>query len=253
MKRDVLSVVSLGLGLALLGTMRGAEASEPSAPSARHDATASGAIGRVLTAIAPAATRSHRGDDRDLDAIRRRIRAGEAGTYIADILLERDSALARWPDRHDAPLTVWIQPAASIRDFTGEYVDHVREAFQSWDQLALPVRFVFVDDSASAEVHVNWVDRFKEPISGRTRWARNDDWTITDANIILAIHHHQGEILDLMSMRAMALHEIGHLLGLDHTGDSTSIMAPRVRVRELSEADRATVRLIYELPAGKLK
>src|SRR5207237_7630095 len=105
-------------------------------------------------------------------------------------------------------------------------------------------------DSAHAEVHVTWIDHFDQPISGRTRWGRDDRWTITDANITLAMHHHQGELLDEDSMRAMAMHEIGHLLGLDHTSDSTSIMAPRVRVRGLSTADRATVRLLYSLPPG---
>jgi predicted Zn-dependent protease len=126
----------------------------------------------------------------------------------------------------------------------------VRAAFQEWSALRLPVRFTFVDDSANAEVHVNWIDRFNEPISGRTRWARDDDWVITDANITLAVHHNRGEQLDEDAMRAMALHEIGHLLGLDHTTDSLSIMAPKVRVRQLSDADRATVRLLYALPAG---
>ena len=70
----------------------------------------------------------------------------------------------------------------------------------------------------TAEVHVNWIDHFTEPISGRTRWTRDDDWVITDANIVLArAPQSQGDALDDESMRAMALHEIGHLLGLDHT------------------------------------
>ena len=54
-------------------------------------------------------------------------------------------------------------------------------------------------------------------------------------------------------MHAMALHEVGHLLGLDHTADETSIMTPKVRVRDLSNADRATIRLLYTLPAGSIR
>jgi hypothetical protein len=30
-------------------------------------------------------------------------------------------------------------------------------------------------------------------------------------------------------------------------------MAPKVRVRDLSSADRATVQLLYRLPAGRVK
>jgi len=137
-----------------------------------------------------------------------------------------------------------------VKDYTTGYRASVRDAFEEWSALRLPIRFTIVDDSANAEVHVNWIDHFNEPISGRTRWTRDDDWVITDANITLAVHHHQGEQLDEEAMRAMAMHEIGHLLGLDHTTDSLSIMAPRVRVRQLSSADRATVRLLYALPAG---
>ncbi len=102
-------------------------------------------------------------------------------------------------------------------------------------------------------MHVRFIDHFDEPISGRTRWTRDDNWTITDANITLAVHHVHGELLDDDAMRAIALHEIGHLLGLDHTRDSLSVMAPRVSVRELADADRATARLLYALPAGSVR
>jgi predicted Zn-dependent protease len=252
MKRAAFSLLSLALGLSLYGALDPVDRRHSSQPVARYTAVATGAIGRAFKDIAPT-TKAARDDERDIAEIRKRVRSGEAGTYIADILRLRDSSLARWPDRRGVPLKVWVQPASRVADFTPEYVDRAREAFLEWDDLRLPVRFAFAKDSASADVHVNWIDHFNEPISGRTRWARDDDWAITDANITLAVHHHQGDVLDTESMRAMALHEVGHLLGLDHTTDNSSIMAPRVRVRDLSEADKATVRLIYALPAGPLK
>jgi hypothetical protein len=186
-------------------------------------------------------------------AVRRQLTERGQGTYIADMLAERDSALARWHDLHGVPLTVWIQPSADIAEWRPEYATRVRDAFLTWDALHLPVRFAFTPDSASADVHVNFIDHFDEPISGRTKWARDDDWWIINADIVLAVHHRSGNALDDEAMKAMALHEIGHLLGLDHTDDPTSIMAPRVRVRSLSAADRATVRLLYTLPPGAVR
>jgi hypothetical protein len=252
MTRAVISILSLSVFALVIGASR----SSPAAPRAaaprlaeQHTVVSSGSITRALAGIVPAMP----GDGDEKAETRRRIRSAQAGTYITDILNARDSSLSRWPDRNGVPLTVWIQPMAHYDDFTTNFVARVRQAFMEWGALNLPVRFAFVDDSADADVHVTWIDRFKEPISGRTRWSRDDDWWITDANIVLAVHHNQGEVLDEDSMRAMALHEIGHLLGLDHTRDSMAVMAPKVRVRQLSDADRATARLLYALPAGPLR
>ena len=192
-------------------------------------------------------------DEARRTAVRNTLREKGAGTYIDDILLDRDSALARWHDRPNAPLTVWIQPDAHITDWTPEFINSVRAAFEEWDALKLPVRFVFVTDSASAEVHLTWIDHFSEPISGRTRWARDDHFWITDASIVLAVHHQTGEALDVDAMKAIALHETGHLLGLDHSSNPDVIMAARVRVRDLTEEDKATVELICSLAPGSLK
>ncbi|MEX2151764.1 MAG: matrixin family metalloprotease [Gemmatimonadaceae bacterium] len=188
-------------------------------------------------------------NDDEREGIRRAIRSRE-GTYISEILRARDSTLARWRDRNGKPLRVWIQGTSRVVDWNVRYVFEVHNAFVAWDTLSLPVRFQIVVDSAKADVHVTWIDRFSEPISGRTRWARDENYWITDASIMLAVHHRTGEILEDDAMHAMALHEVGHLLGLDHTSDPSSVMAPKVRVRSLSDADRETAKFLYSLPAG---
>ena len=73
------------------------------------------------------------------------------------------------------------------------------------------------------------------------------------SDIQLAVSHPGGGFVTPPQMRAIALHEVGHLLGLDHAESSDDIMSARVRVRELSESDRATVRLLYTVPAGSVK
>jgi len=248
MKRATFLLLAVAPGLGLLGAVRTSPARTTEPLPLRHDAAAADNVARAIASVTAVATPLK--DDRG--EVLRRLKHGARGTYINEILLERDSTLVRWADRR-APLTIWVQPQSNIIDFSSAFVTEVHNAFEEWDGLRLPLRFAFVDDSTEAKVHVTWVDHFSQPISGRTRWARDDDWSICDANITLAVHHNSGDTLDDEAVRAMALHEIGHLLGLDHTMDSTSVMAARVRVRQLSDADRATARLIYTLPAGPVR
>jgi predicted Zn-dependent protease len=230
------AAITLAL-LPLSGAMR--------APAARTSVASGGVVAKPLT---PRAAER----ERVKADVRRRLAERGSGTYIGEMLAERDSALARWPER-DRPLTIWIQPASTIADWSNDYVASVRNAVTDWDALDLPVHFAFESDSARADVHVTFIDQFEEAISGRTKWERDDSWWITDADIVLAVHHRNGPALDDDAMHALALHEVGHLLGLDHTEDATSIMAARVRVRALSNADRATVRLLYTLPPGGVR
>ncbi len=76
--------------------------------------------------------------------------------------------------------------------------------------------------------------------------------TVMRAQCEVALHQPDGRALGPESVAAITRHEVGHLLGLDHTRDRTSIMSAQVHVAELSEADRRTARLVYDLPPGKL-
>jgi hypothetical protein len=213
-------------------------------------------VAPAATTPAPATVVSSAGGTelkRDVEEIRKRIMLSDKGTYIDEMLLERDSSLARWPERIATPIRVWVGSAPTLGGWDAQFPDKVRDAFSEWSALGIPVKFTFVRDSADADVHVTWVDHFDTPISGKTLWARDRNWWIVSGNITLALHHNGGEALDQRAIHAIALHEVGHLLGLDHTLDTSNIMTAKVRVRELSDADRATIKLLYELPPGSVK
>ena len=225
--------------------------------AAAHHESALAGLGMVPAIRAESAggnvsLRAARNDD-DKEKTRAKVRELEADTYLPEILLARDSSLARWKPR-SRPLAVWVQERPDLEDWDAEYIDAVDDAFSAWNSVELPgLHFRMVSDSTQADIHVTWISKFNEQISGRTRWSRDENWWIVSAGIMLAIHHQQGDRLDQSAMKAMALHEVGHLLGLDHTTNSGSIMAPRVRIRDLAPIDIKTVRALYSVDAGSLR
>ena len=185
--------------------------------------------------------------------LRRRLRQGARGTYIEDLVAARDSAIVRWPDRLTRPLRVWIAEDESVSGWNADFPTAIRDAFDTWVHTGIPVHFDFIGDSVTADVHVRFTERFASGISGKTVWSRDAAWWLVSSDIQLALVHPGGASVTPPQMRAIALHEVGHLLGLDHTLSPDHIMSARIRVRDLSDADRATVRLLYSVPAGGLR
>jgi hypothetical protein len=188
----------------------------------------------------------------DAEEIRRRLSFGAAGTYIFPMLAE-DSGLARWPERSLEPIRVWVEPVSTIADWRPDYAVVARQAFEYWTAAGIPVRISFPVDSAGAEVRVLWTDRFDDSRIGTTRRFRDQHWWLVAGEIGLAVHHSSGAPLDPEVVGAAAIHEAGHVLGLNHSPDSSDIMAPRHHSTVVpSPADLATMRLLYSVPPGRL-
>ena len=262
------AAIVLAIGLLVVGLIVSRRPSDPDARAealqrrldraARAPSAADSAFGDSVVAVleqAPPGVRiaasSLPAPDRDPERTARLLSRAQ-DTYIGELLAARDSVNFRWPDRRDEPMRVWIQPS-TLEGFDPASAALVRDAFTQWTDAGVPIAPRFTPDSARAEIRVTWVDRFESQMTGRTRWAHDQHGWIVGGSIQLAIHQPDGRRVDADAVRAIALHEVGHLLGLDHTADATNLMSARIAVPELSEADRATARLIYQLPPGSLK
>ncbi len=184
---------------------------------------------------------------------RRRIRASAGLTYLNDIVAAaNDSMLHRWDNRIQRPVRVSLA-ASAVANFQPAFLDAVRSAFQRWQEAGVPVRFDTDADSADAEVHVQWRIQFEGPRAGQTDLAWDQDGRLLGGTVTLATFDAKGRPFGPEEVRVMALHEVGHVIGLDHSPDSSDIMFPMPRVRDLSARDIATARLLYDLAPGSLR
>ena len=190
----------------------------------------------------------------DVADVVRRLRQGETGTYLPHMLKELDSTLYRWPDRVAQPLRVWIDPRPPLFGWSEDNPGLVRSAFEEWAAIGLPLRFSFVVNAGDADVSVKWVDKFEGDRIGYTRWVHDQyRWLTPGGEIILALHDARGQRLPPDVTSGIARHEIGHLLGLPHSPNTTDVMYPQLMTPTLSQLDRATARLLYSVPAGSVR
>ncbi len=135
----------------------------------------------------------------------------------------------------------------AIMDFVSNYSD-----FEYLSRLRMVPTVTHALDSGF-DVYISWTEESLNASAdeiGDTRIAYGLPCTMINATVSLAAKTLQGYVLNEVDMQNVALHELGHSLGLGHSDYVDDIMypvyTPREAVRELSTLDIYAVSMVSE-------
>jgi hypothetical protein len=185
-------------------------------------------------------------------AARQQLSRASSLTYLDSLILSTDSVVRRWPDRPGVPLRVATIEGGPT-GYSPRMAGFVREALGRWENTGIAIRFVLVPDTSQADILVRWIDHFDFDRAGQTDLTWDQAGRVRKASISLAIRTSAGFPLPDAALLSVAVHEAGHALGLPHSADSNDVMFPATRTGTLTERDRRTVQVLYQLPPGPVR
>lgn len=173
-----------------------------------------------------------------------------APDYFAQAI---SSGVFRWP-LQKMPLKVHFTDGKGIKDYSDDLQEVVRNSFDDW-QSATRNRFafVYVDRAEDADIEVIWTDDLHTPSlsdeAGLAELSSNSLGTSHADIKLLTVSPFADTQMTPKFMRMIAVHEIGHCLGLlGHSPYKEDVLYPSLGdQRGISSRDLATLYRLYGL------
>ena len=162
--------------------------------------------------------------------------------------------LIRW--NNEKPLSVYIEDNKDLKGYHAEFAQILRDSFQDWSKGTNgKVAFVFTEDASTAQIKCSWTDNQSDFADDKELGVTRVVYSAgainsADIKLFTLIGFCKDNASELFPQaKCVALHEIGHALGLQHSSEPFDTMFPVAPPKglefPLTKRDLNTVTALY--------